>query len=557
MQGKFGVAPTTAEITAWEEDDLATVASLRAAAAATVSPVVRRLIRDQLAWPSTHAKSIALRHAALTLVVALDNRPSDDLAELVVGKAVSGRLLRSGHVPDLREFVAAELARANLERGDEQQVNAQIIGDINLGFEQKRKETERLKSTVIDHLWNEGGPAHVVRCLDAVVRGAEAVELDRSRDTLLADFARLRPELTADFVHAAVENRPGPLDGHLQWLLQRWADSDETALLHWLHGFANHRREVRRAIAGAFVSAGWASRAGRFASVWQEGADDPDVEIADQFLLATHARLTDDPAATVDLILTRGIAPTTAATLLDYASGYGSSDWGRSLDDTAARAVLRLIRHCGWTAHSIEEVTAGIAFTHPRLVLDALTAAVAEDQTLPTGTSTLVAAFDRHADVLADWLADDVDLDLRSCRRVLRTVVESAFTPNQADHLAARLGALDAENLERFVLVLDEIRPWPLHHPALARDVIEAGRALSKAEQVDSLREMVAASMTLSAWGSISGHSAELERGKKAATSAIDTETDAELRTDQCHALEWYEQRLQQIANHFNDMLSQ
>jgi hypothetical protein len=71
-RGIDNARPTEAEVVAWETDDLQTVETLRLAAQSTHSAVVRRMVRQAATFPAEHATSVALRHAPLTLVTALD-----------------------------------------------------------------------------------------------------------------------------------------------------------------------------------------------------------------------------------------------------------------------------------------------------------------------------------------------------------------------------------------------------------------------------------------------------------------------------------------------------
>ena len=99
------LSPTTVQILGWADDDLETVAALRSIAGQTSRAVVRRHVRGQLGWTAERAESIPVRHAALQLVIELDDRAEDDLADLLLSAEMIGATHHRRHaLPSLGEL---------------------------------------------------------------------------------------------------------------------------------------------------------------------------------------------------------------------------------------------------------------------------------------------------------------------------------------------------------------------------------------------------------------------------------------------------------------------
>lgn len=541
-QGGYGYSPSDDEVLAWEDDDLATVASLAEAAQATRSPVIRRLIRRAVTWPAGLAVSSMLRHAALTLLTGLDEQ-DDDLAELVLGRGYSIVLSRPGiPVPSLNEIRAARAAEdAEEGRFTEEQREARSQQRIRKRVALKGAEHRALADRVVRRLVTSGDPTWIVATIDDAVRQARAAD-DRytTAPFLLRDIAHARPELAADLTQAVVDHTAGPLDEQLRWLLLDWVEADQEAAFIWLNCFTSLRVEVRLAVADAFVAGAWAGRGEPFTYFHNLGLVDPDPVVRDRFVLATYPLLKSDPIETTEFLLTSDIPSDTATGVLEHACGYDGATWGTSFDEPAAAALLKLISLTDWSNYVVQQITSAIARAHPDLVLRYLSLLYDQGYRLPIEIDELSDAFDQAAAKLIRWLVGQVVDSPGKVAAVMRLAVSGGVTARQADHLAVVVGTLSGEELLAVATVLRAHAPWPLNRPQLARSMMRRARMIGAAT-AKAVREQIADAMYPGYWSYGNGASPELGRATASAIAALGGEADEDLTEDFKRVLRWLE----------------
>ncbi|MEU4740937.1 ATP-binding protein [Actinosynnema sp. NPDC023658] len=556
-QGDFGYSPTDEEVLAWEDDDLATVATLAGAARATGSPVIRRLIRRAVTWPAGRALSLPLRHAALVLATELDEQ-DDDLAELALGRGYSAVLSRRGvPVPTLDELQAERAAEDAGEDGlPEEQRQARSQQRIQERIALKSAERQALADRVIGRLVTSGDPAWIVATLDEALRQARAVE-DRHATApfLLREIARARPGLAADLTQAVVDHTSGPLDEQLRWLLIEWVEADQDAAVTWLDGLTNLRVEVRLAVADAFVGASWVGRGEPFAHIHSRGLADPDPAVRDRFLLATHPLLKANPVETTEFLLASDVSSDTATGVLEHACGYDGATWGSGFDEPAAAAVLQLISRTDWSDYTVQQIATAIARAHPVLVLRHLSLLHDEGRRLPTEIDEMADAFDQAAADLVRWLVDTMVHSPDKAVAVTRLAMSGGVTARQAEHLQSAVDTLDGEELLAMATALRTHATWPLNCPELARRMTHRARTTGHG-LVAAVREQIAAAMRPSHWSYSNGRSSELGRATTNAAEALASEEDDELREDFQRALDWLEEETVRLMHRHEEWMN-
>lgn len=546
-RGMFGQSVTKVDVLAWEDDDLATLAVVAEAAQSTSSPVIRRRIRHRITWTSKYALSLPVRHAALTLLIELDER-DDDLAELLLNNTGTGHPSRRGMaVPTLDEIEIAEAAQA--ERAAEltkEQLQAAQLEQAGQIVAARDAAHRVLLDGVIQNLTASSDPAHLVDTLNECAREIRAVDPQcyPSLWSLWAHLGQSRPDLAAGIVREVATRPAGPLDENLDPLLNAWAQEDEAGVLAWLATLSEHRTEVRLAVATAFVHFAWTNRGTAFEEVHHRGAHDSDPSVRDRFLMGSHTLLKTRPAGTVELLLTGGISPPAATGALQRACGYNGTSWGCSLSGADAVAVLKLIDHTGWKDYTVQHIAAGIATTHPKLVLDHLTAAWRAGHPLPTEVAGFTQAFDERAEALIQWLIDQIQQPQpMDAATVIDLVMADGLTTRQAEHLSGAIDSLDGHGLLMVLTLLGEVATWPLRQPTLARNLIFRAREIG-ADVAGLVREQIINAMPLRGWGSVNGVSQDLEQARTLATQRVATEHDQELKQDFEQILEWIDDQI-------------
>lgn len=552
--GQFGRLVSDDEVLAWESDDLATLAVLNEVAGTTPSPVIRRLVRYEIAWTAEHAISLPLRHAALTLGTALDEL-DDEVVDAVLPRLSYSESRRGLPVPNLDEFRAAELARIERESGlSEEERAAARSARISDRVNRRQAQHEVLVERAVSQLIARDDPSWVVSVLDTIVREICTAVPDR-HPSLLAVWRQLglvRPDLVAWAVAAIAAGDAGPLDNNLDQLLNIWAERDESAAIDWLIGMEEQRSEVRLAVGNAFVNYGWTDRGGPFVEVYRRGIQDPDPEVRDRFLMGSHRQLAADPAGTAEALLVGNISPFAATRVLEQACRYDGSSWGPQLAEGDGRAVLELVSHAGWNDYTIQQLVSGIARAHPRLVLDHLLAANRAGN-LPIQVDGLAAAFDERTDALVSWLVEQAQRSaVEETSAVVGLVMDGGLSGAQAQGLHAAVEGLAGTALLALAALLGTVHTWPLRQPGLARRFLSKAKEFG-AESAASVRAEIVSAMYLGSWGGINGEFPELESARAAAAACAEVEPDSELRADFERACAHFERDAAWLRRHNDD----
>jgi hypothetical protein len=505
--------------------------ALREVAETTPSAVIRRMVRRAVTWTADYALSMPLRHEALTLVSALDSR-QDDLAELVMPGWHGEPTRRGVPVPTLSDLRAADTAQAEHEAGlTEQELESAKSARISALVDAKQSAHEALVELVVEDLIACGDEKDIVSTVDAVLRQA-TVALPGQKPSLWdmwRQLGRARSDLLPGIVVAIAAGESGPLDQHLDQVLNVWAEVDETSLLGWLDGLDAQRPGIRLAVGAAFANYGWTDRGPRFVETYMQGTRDPDPDVRDQFHIGSFRILAASPATTASSLVAQNISPFAATRAIVQACSYDGSSWGRQLNSEDAQAVLELARHAAWNEHAVQELVGGIASVHPRLVLDWLVA-MHQAGRLPLEIQGLASAFADQADPLVNWLvesslADESD----SAAIVADLILRGGLTPGQAQRLSMAVDAVEGSVLPALVGLLGPAQLWPLHHPELARSFLSKAKLAGK-DIAKAVRAEIQSAMNMVTFGWENDGSPELERARGAAAACAEAEKDPDLR---------------------------
>ncbi|WBB82127.1 restriction endonuclease [Micromonospora sp. WMMD882] len=544
---------TTEEVVGWEEDDLATVTTVETAAVSTGSAVIRRLIRHEIGWTAEHARSVRVRHAALSLVTSLDNR-DDDLAEVLLSTFRGFPTRRGMMVATLDELRAAEAARAAREAGMPQdEIDAEHSEQRRVRIEERTAMHERAVAQVVTRLTSDSIP-ELVRTLRI---SAVEVELAAPRPPTLwalwREFAKQRSDLIPHVVRKIADGPASVLDQSLHQLLDAWADYDATGLLAWLADASSYRTDVRLAIGTAFATYTWTDRGAPFEQIHREGIAEAEPELRDRFIMGSHKLLATAPAATARLLLSEQPSPHALTSALQSACGYDGLSWGQTQSDEDASAILDLINHADWNDYTVQQIVAGIALTYPRLVLDHLENLHGDGGRLPTDVDGFADAFDRNAEALTHWVVDRAhNGKAANASIVISIAMKGGMTTAQAQHLATAVDELDDAALEDTVSALRDVSAWPLRHPDLARTILVRARLLNGNMATRVLAD-ISGAMTLHSWGFSNGVSDELNNARAAAAQAAATETNPDLKAAFTAAELWAAVHAEQLLAEADD----
>lgn len=429
--------------------------------------------------------------------------------------------------------------------------------DISRRHELRKAEVAKLALHVVDTLTKAGGAAQLVSDLDDILRQAEAVGSTRNISPwLLRRFAETRPDLTHSLVREVTALAPGPVDQQLSALLSHWAQQDGNAFLRWLQGFDHLRPTVKNAIADAYVSDGWVNQGGLLSEIHRKGANDADPDLRNRFLLGAHPLLVADPATVAPQLLEAGITSLTTKYLLEYASSYDGATWGSSLDQAGAKAVLELIKHCGWPDPPIHEIAGGIATRHPELVLDSLATSFEAGHTMPFDPDGIADAFEHHTDILAHWLINTAARSPTTAHVVADIVMCRGMTTIHAQHLHRVVENLDIDDLAALSTVLTTVDTWPLHHPDLARRIYNLASAADR-RTTDTIHHQIITAMRPSHWGWSGRVSEELNRARTIAINALKYEHNDDLQHHIQNTLDWINEQNNRIASRQDELEDQ
>lgn len=515
--GYFGQTVPIEVISSWEADDLATIEAFATASRVTESAAARREVRRAVTWSAEYSHSRQVRHAALRLINELDQLPGDDLVDwLDAGFDLHLPSQRGGTVPALSDLPTHEAGTVSDEQlrtliAESDAASAKQLDDV-LEALSTRPAVDRLRSI-----------AEAVEDIHAVL------EVPRSRvDDLVRQISIRNPDQCAELVEALVAMPPSPLDDEIMYLLGGWRTVDEQGLLDWLSAREPVRREIRLAIARAFSRLDWSTSAA-FEPALRAGWEDTDPQVAQSFLVASHARLALDPTSAIAELRTNGATDESLASAVNHAAGWKRRDWGASLDDDAASAVLDVLAAVGWGTRDESSIISGIASRYPTKVLDRFLADARAGIQLPHGLSGFAEAVGATTD-LATWILRNV----RGCDRHLFDVTGIALENGPSDENAAVLAdavaSMPAPELSALVGVLGDAPLWPVAHPELGKRVLARAKELGD-PTLDDVVERVADAMTPNGYGWTNGQSPELDHASQLVGQRISEETDPDFRS--------------------------
>jgi hypothetical protein len=537
--GYFGQSVGTDIILAWEEDDLATIATLTDISTRTATPALGRRIRKTLAWPAEHATSTRVMHAALTTLATLDELAGldDDIADDLLGhRAFTLPRVQLADVPPLHELEATRAIKR--ERGaklTDKERQAERTQSTRSRVETRRAQQDAANGAIVDRLVELGMPAEIWVRLDRIARDVASLEPNSHVNLwgLWRQLSEKAPNLLLDLVCRISDAEPGPLDSELPQLINLTLEHQPDEAMRWLQDVVTQgRTAVRMSIAHSFDRTTW-DHTGSLGQIWTTGRDDADPSVANAFLGAAGAYLRAEPIEAAEALLAREISAHAATAAIESASEYDGSNYGSSLERDEAEAVLRVVGRAGYRSYGVQTTMAGIASRHPALVLDHL--AAQDDPTgtrLPEDIHDLGAAFDERAEILGDWIVQRCrcadEARQRQLGRVLAAATNDQLTEAQGDAIANRVPELEADELVGLSTVLSYLDTWPLRHPRLTRAVAERARATDCWAQVG---DALSARMHPSSWGGFNGESPELREALSRAQEAAAQTFELELRT--------------------------
>jgi hypothetical protein len=545
---------TPEEILAWEEDDLATLSTLETAAVSTGSAVIRRLIRHEIGWTAGHARSVRVRHAALSLVTSLDNR-DDDLAEVLLSTFRGFPTRRGMTIATLDELQAAEAARAAREAGMPQdEIDAERGEQRRARIEERTAMQAHAVTQVVTRLTSDSVPELVRTLRTSAVEVESAAPRPPTLWGIWRELVQQRSDLIPQVIRGIADGPASVLDQSLHQLLDAWANSDATGLLIWLANASSYRMGVRLAIGSAFATYPWTDRGAPFEEIYRRGIADTEPEVRDRFMMGSHRLLATAPATTARVLLGEQASPHVLTNALESACGYDGLTWGQTLSKEDASAILDLIDHAGWDDYTVQQIAAGIALTHPRLVLDHLQTRHDDGGRLPTDVDGFANAFDRNAEALAQWVINRARQGgAENASIVVSIAMGNSMTTAQAQHLAAAVDELDETTLEGTISALRDVGTWPLRHPALARTLLVRARQFSDRTTTRALAG-ISGAMRLRSWGFANGVSEQLNKARAAAAQAAAAEADPDLKAAFTAAELWAASHAEQLlAEHDED----
>jgi hypothetical protein len=496
--GYFGQTVPPGLVESWAEDDVETIAALAAASRLTRSPAVRREIRRSLNWAGEYASSDAVRLAALSLMHELDQTPEDDLVEsLFPGYDV--------HLPSTRGMKApsaADLAPSGAGHRSEEDFGRMIA------------ESDAARATLLADVAARliaKPPADRVREVASAVEDFNAVAEEPGNRVgelfayLATHFATSCQE-TAEAIAAMPAN---VLDDELINLLHGWRSTDEPGLLVWLAALRDQRREVRLGVARAFSVLDW-STTDVFEASLRLGWHDPDDEVKQAFLAASHLRVKRDPSGSIAEMRSSGATDKTLALAISRAAGWNGYAWGASLGEDDAAAVLEVLGASGWDDRDERSITSGIASRDPVRVLDGLLADARAGRKLPSrlrGFSAAVGAGTK----LAEWLLANCTKPEATLLEVTLLALQDGLSVENAGALTIATESMPGDQVSTLLLVLRHCSLWPVLHPDLAKALIARAEEITDAS-FDELLGLIRRAMTPDHYGWSNGRSPELDR---------------------------------------------
>lgn len=555
--GMFGQVITDEQVKAWEDDDLETLEVLAASANSTGSAVVRRLIRHQVEWCAEFSRSAKVRCNALALLIDLDGR-GDDLAETLLGgywglsSDYKGRKVPS--LTEMEALIAEELERKSSQTEEENQAehSATVRARISVRDTERAERMNRVVHSLIA-LGENDVALDVVEesCRDIQQSSADGAPAP-GLEALLRALSTADPLLGSKMVRAIASRPEGPLDNGLATLLGGWGNQDDGSLSEWLREFSSERAGVRQAVAVAFDQYRWAEKGSPFLDVFFTGITDVDDVTRNRFLQGSHQLLAIRPAQTVELLLKTDMSSLTATRVLQAAALYDGLEWGQSLDEQGALAVLKLLPRANWNDETVQHVCAGIAQNFPEAVLHHFMSYEPSDQ-LPFEVAGMAEAFNHNQSQLAKWLIERAREPYEPRATVVAGLaMSSGITSSQAQVLADAIQTLDSDALINLTDLLHEVPIWALQQPLLARKVLAHALTFG-AEVAELMRVRMTDATHVRVAGIDNGASEDLEHALSLATTAAAAEDSEALRRIYEDAGSYIAEQIHQIKARFNE----
>ncbi|MBB2903094.1 hypothetical protein FHR75_003936 [Kineococcus radiotolerans] len=558
LRPALGSTITAEQDAEWDEDELATVRCLAHAAEATTSSAVRRHIRHDVAWSAEHARSLPARQEALALVTVLDQRAEDDLAEALAPRwrheTAHRRGLNAPTLPELSAQLAARAARSEAMTDDE--LAAKHETRVASAYERHREARGAALARAVDSLSAQStaqdraqdtaqgaarGAAEdmarsMVAALDSAARDVAAVTTAATAgggglhaSALYAALAQARPDLVPGLLKSIAAGDDGPLDRDAHTLVESWRQHDQDAALTWLGSAANLRVGMRRGIAHGWALHLWLEAGPAFWAVFDAGVADPDDAVRETHLLAAFQRFPDQPGRAAHLLLDAAASAPVCLRALQNLQCAEPTQWGADLSQADAMVMLQLLARAGWEDWTSQEIAAGVAASHPVLLLDHL-AVLATVTGRQTDSDSLPAALEANAAQTGAWLLERGP-QLTSPQR--QQVADAAFPdglgPAVAAVLAEGMVTADAPCLLAIVDCLQDVSLWPAHQPRLARAMLTRAHQIASSP-LGELQTYLSDALTPTVYTSSNGASPELQTAHTLCNQLAVTEPDADLK---------------------------
>ncbi len=545
--GQFGITVPDSVVLEWQGDDLATLTVLTKLARETPSAAARRQIRHIVAWHAEHALSVALRHAALELATELDQVVTDDLVELLLNEYRFDMESRRGNtVPDFETF--------QREMSDSKPGDGPAAEDSASYSDVKEQRTQRLLNKTVGGVFERDRASGLLVSITSATEDVVRL-LPRHHPNLWRIFryvADTIPDAAGVLVTGISEQSPSVMDEHIRPLLETWSIVNESDLLMWLQSDEQRTDAIRLQVARTFDSYSWVARGRPFLDLLLAGLHDPDTEIRGAYLVACHPLIRRDPRLAAKQFIGPEISPTQAEDILDRVAGTDGARWGASLEVGDATAIIDLCLRTSLREWTVDQLLGGIARTHPKAVLLALSHTLAEKPGLAVGLHELPTSLADHPDVITEFL---VDSSLGGSRRsmLLTLALANGLPDRQAQSIERAVLVANAEGLEAIVLGLSGIDVWPLQQPFLAEQMLQRADTMSPAV-ANSVLASIAEASHLSSFGWTNGTSEEIDQCFTLASRALHGGVaDTRLRQVLSDSAEWCEKEKAEISNRFDD----
>ncbi|MCT7294364.1 hypothetical protein NVV99_26125 [Rhodococcus sp. PAE-6] len=250
-------------------------------------------------------------------------------------------------------------------------------------------------------------------------------------------------------------------------------------------------------------------------------------------------------------MLAAGITPASAVFVLERVCRTDGASWGAALDEPDATAVLKLGWRAGLESWAEQEIIAGIAASHPRLVLNQLVDERTPDAQLPYELPGLSEALSDHADDLASWMFDRAKTpEVARAEQVVGLALAGGVSEHQARSIASLLDVVDAETLVAVLELLRFVEIWPLQQPSLARSFLQRADQLGH-NITRHVLEAIEGATRLRGVSWTNGVSDEVNHALTLATRAAEAEPEPRLAAIYAHRIESLHHEVKNIEDRY------